>query len=80
MDASGTINFEDFARFAQDWCPLLVGDFNRDGLVNFLDFARLAKYWRGYDEIVDISIPVDGSVDFNDLSVFTKHWLEGVEP
>jgi hypothetical protein len=53
--------------------------------VNFIDFAIFAGYWgrencspangncRGAD------INHSGTVDFRDLEVFARHWLEGLE-
>ena len=65
----------DFANF---------GDFEgSDCDVDFADFAVLALAWLtsdgqvGYNSACDISIPVDGYIDWLDLVILTEYWLEG---
>jgi hypothetical protein len=59
----------------------LEADLNEDYRVDFKDFAILANQWfqdSGYPS-ADISPPGgDGVVNFEDLSLFADHWLEGV--
>ena len=57
-------------------------DFNADAGVNFQDFARLAEHWRGADAATDVAPwPAgDGVVDFNDLSVLMRFWLQDAAP
>jgi len=60
-----------------------TGDFEPDGDVDFYDFARLASAWLSdpespkWDVITDISNPVDGIINENDLAVFAENWLKG---
>jgi hypothetical protein len=52
--------------------------------VNFIDFAFFASHWLDemcnpanyYCQGTDLSR--SGSVDLNDLDIFTDHWLEGI--
>jgi L-ascorbate metabolism protein UlaG (beta-lactamase superfamily) len=54
-------------------------DFNLDEWVDFHDFALLAEHWRDADTVTDgAPSPVDGIVDFRDLSVVTQYWLQEV--
>jgi hypothetical protein len=61
-----------------------LGDLNLDGVVDFRDFAILALAWMSqsgqtnWNPACDISEPKDNIVDWNDLSVFTEDWLEGL--
>ncbi len=57
-------------------------DFNADRAVNFQDFAGLALHWRGADTATDVAPwPAgDGVVDFNDLSVLMRFWLQDAAP
>lgn len=59
-------------------------DFNKDTIVNFADLAVLASYWEEEDcgdvngcEGTDLNI--DGTVDNNDLMLFTDYWLDRTE-
>ena len=53
------------------------------GVYSFVDFAFFAALWgvTGCDETNDWCERADldqhGSVDANDLMIFTQHWLEG---
>ena len=57
-------------------------DFNADARINFQDFARLARHWRDTDAATDVAPwpSGDGLVDFNDLSILTKCWLQDAAP
>lgn len=59
-----------------------TADFNTDGIVNFLDYSLLASCWEE-DDCTDpngcqkADIDTDGTVDVNDLLLFTDYWLWG---
>ena len=54
----------------------LLADLTNDGVVDFRDYAYLASYWL----ISDVEQPGDlnrnGTVNFADLELFTKDWLD----
>ena len=58
-------------------------DFDTDGDLDFDDFIVLAESWNGikgqaeYNSACDISDPIDGIIDYRDLSVFSSYWLVG---
>jgi hypothetical protein len=60
-------------------------DFHKDTKVDFCDYAILASHWQatdcnepgGWCEGADLDI--DGNVDFDDLMLFCKYWLEKTE-
>jgi len=56
-------------------------DLNGDRIVNFYDFTILAYYWMDNqclqpDWCQGSDLDNSGKVDFNDLAIFSKHWLE----
>ncbi|HUW18384.1 MAG TPA: hypothetical protein VMW16_03705 [Sedimentisphaerales bacterium] len=57
-----------------------TGDLTGDGNTNFKDFAKLASYWLQDEFFVDVAPLPNGDcvVDFHDVSVLAKHWLEGI--
>ncbi|MHC4882431.1 MAG: hypothetical protein ACYTCV_07505 [Planctomycetota bacterium] len=64
-----------------EW-PLSIADVDTNGDVNLADFAVFAAAWQAvdrvdaeYDPLCDISDPIDGVIDVNDLTVFTNEWL-----
>ncbi len=60
-------------------------DFNNDTKVDFRDYTILASHWQATDcnepgspcEGADLDI--DGNVEFDDLMLFCKYWLERTE-
>lgn len=47
-DLSGTVDFIDYAKLAEDWLGTVdheLGDLNRDGKVDIHDLAIMADYW-----------------------------------
>jgi len=54
-------------------------DFDKDELVNFIDYAMLANAWLSssgqpdYNDIFDLED--DGTIDYDDLSLFCDDWL-----
>jgi hypothetical protein len=55
------------------------GDLNENGIVNFVDFAILAGQWRDAPGIPSADIAPsggDGTVDFNDLGLMLRDWIE----
>ena len=57
-----------------------TGDLNNDDNVDFVDYSKLSQYWLQDEQSVDISkLPFgDGIVDFEDLAVIIRNWLEGI--
>lgn len=59
-----------------------IADFNTDGIVNFLDYSLLASCWLE-DDCTDpngcqkADLDMDGTVDVNDLLLFSDYWLWG---
>jgi hypothetical protein len=59
-------------------------DFNNDTIVNFTDFAVLASYWQktncgDVNDCEGADIDINGTVDNNDLMLFTDYWLYRTE-
>lgn len=58
-----------------------VADLNADQRVNFADFSELGQYWGQSQASVDIApLPAgDGIIDFKDIALLARHWLEEYE-
>lgn len=50
-------------------------DFTGEPIVNFADFAKLASEWMSCNAVTT-DLTGDGCVDFNDLIIFSGHWLD----
>lgn len=50
-------------------------DFAGEPIVNFVDFAKLASEWMSCNSVTT-DLTGDGCVDYNDLIIFSGHWLE----
>lgn len=50
-------------------------DFAGEPIVNFVDFAKLASEWM-FCSSVTTDLTGDGCVNYNDLIIFSEHWLE----
>ncbi|MFC1677883.1 right-handed parallel beta-helix repeat-containing protein [Planctomycetota bacterium] len=60
----------------------IPGDFEPDGDVDFIDFAFFADYWMddncgSSNNCEGADLNQFGTVDFNDLFIFTRNWLTG---
>ena len=60
---------------------LRVADLNADRRVNFADFSKLGQYWGQSQASVDVApLPEgDGIIDFKDIALLARHWLEEYE-
>ena len=59
-------------------------DFNNDTKVDFGDFAILASYWQyptcgDSNDCQGSDLDINGTVDANDVMLFTDYWLEKTE-
>ncbi len=59
-------------------------DFNKDTKVDFTDFAILASHWQKTEcsdpnRCEGTDLDTNGTVDLNDLILFTEYWLEKTE-
>jgi hypothetical protein len=88
----GTVDFRDFAFFAEYWMcntywenwqddncfemELLAGDLNNDGVVNLCDFAISARDWMKEGNCIRGDIDHSGIVDYDDLSGVVDEWLQ----
>ncbi len=65
---------------------LIPADFDQDGSVNLSDYIILTRAWlctqndSCWDPRCDISVPRDGKIDLNDLTVFANDWLKDSIP
>lgn len=90
-DAGETINFSDYAVFADSWlfnsfwenrddnncyeAELLSSDLNNDGIVDMRDYAVLAGNWAAEGDCIEGDIDCSGSVDYDDFSEMAEQWL-----
>jgi hypothetical protein len=78
--ASGNVWAIDFVDSSQ-----MTGDFDQDGAVGFADFATIASAWMSragqthWNQVCDISVPADDTIDAQDIAVFAANWLRGTE-
>ncbi len=75
------MTFEIFKELSRIGCAL--ADLNCDGHVDFNDFAILGNQWfqePGFPSADIAPFGGDCIVDFEDLTEFCKHWLEGTTP
>lgn len=54
-------------------------DFNDDGVVNSLDMAILASQWLDGDCANETDLTCDGRVEFDDVLLFARHWLDQIQ-
>jgi hypothetical protein len=80
-----------YGRGSIDWNDISLGSFkiglpadlNDNGRVDFDDFVILANQWRGAPGEPSADIAPgggDGTIDFFDLALMVKYWLEGIAP
>ena len=55
---------------------------DRIASINFIDFAWFATHWleSEYNSCADVDLNNDDDIDFSDLDLFTKNWLEDYLP
>lgn len=84
-DRDADIYIDDVAHgsvISLEYLHATAGDFQPDGIVNLNDFAILAQRWMVdsgnalYDDLYDISIPRDNSIDIKDIEVLLDNWLK----
>jgi hypothetical protein len=86
LNIDGDVDFDDLMLFVDYWlkttrCNSCSCDFNKDTKVDFADFAILASHWQATDcgcpgWCQGTDLDTDGDVNFNDLMLFVKYWLE----
>jgi PKD repeat protein len=83
LDASGSVDIHDLARWADHWLEVVLlpipADFNGDGKVDLDDLKILAEQWLQSPGGLSADIaptPADGIVNFLDYAVLAEHWLE----
>jgi hypothetical protein len=70
---------------AYEFSYLSMGDFDLSCSVDLIDFVELADAWLTtegddqYNSACDISIPADRLIDGQDLEIFSRNWLLGIE-
>jgi hypothetical protein len=82
--ADNHINELDFSTLSANWTvgtvPTIPGDFDKDGDVDRADLATLTQAWLSepgnpkWNPDCDIGIPVDNSINIQDLAVFSGNW------
>jgi len=84
FDYKGSVDFNDFAIFAQNWgWTKILADIDADGDIDLSDYAILANQWEeapGFPSADVTPDTGDGIVDFWDLAAMAEHWLEGTTP
>ncbi|MFC1677721.1 dockerin type I domain-containing protein [Planctomycetota bacterium] len=77
------VGFYDWFFLAYDipFTHVRTRDFNNDTKVGFADFATLALYWQettcgDSNDCQGTDLDINGTVDANDLMLFTDYWLE----
>jgi len=86
VDHSSTVDFTDFAIFADNWLwKIIAADFDIDADVDFDDYAVFAEQWAGQNcadsawcDGADLN--KNGEVEISDLAIFVEGWLEGSSP
>ena len=86
VDHSSTVDFTDFAIFADNWLwKIIAADFDIDDDVAFDDYAVFAEQWAGQNcaqsgwcDGADLN--KNGEVEIFDLAIFVEDWLEGTTP
>jgi len=86
LDYSTTVDFSDFAIFADNWLwEIVAADFDIDDDVDFDDYAVFAEQWVGQNcaesawcDGADLN--KNGEVEIFDLAIFVEGWLEGTIP
>ena len=82
LDRSGSVDISDLKLFSDDWMRMGntrladKADFNFDGIANFSDFAALAGEWQKSVTHKASDLNGDGTVDIDDLDLFTQVWLQ----
>ncbi|MBN1817027.1 MAG: hypothetical protein JW828_06675 [Sedimentisphaerales bacterium] len=93
-DANGdcVVDIQDLAIMTEEWLrsedpllgPAYPGDFDGDGDIDDDDLSIFDAAWmsqRGdgnWNEAVDISMPADGKIDFDDWFIFSQNYLMGL--
>ena len=84
FDYKGSVDFNDFAIFAQNWgWTKILADIDADGDIDLSDYAILANQWEeapGFPSADVTPDNGDGIVDFWDLAMIADYWLESSTP
>jgi len=66
---------------AYEFAWVYIGDFAGGCDVDFIDYSVFALTWSleqgegQYNPVCDVSLPLDGYIDWLDLKVLTDNWL-----
>ncbi len=82
LNLNGTVNFTDYALFANNWMDNTCcapnwcegTDFDHSGSVDTLDLMTFAKYWLIVWCQADLDL--DGAVNFTDYAIFAHNWMD----
>lgn len=90
-DEGNTVNFRDYAVFAQHWATntdannwpddncfvmeMSDADIDYNGIVNMADFAVIANDWGMKGPCIEGDIDISGEVDYKDIAVLKGDWL-----